>query len=141
MGYESTGYATALQSGDYVAFNAWGSMMSFTTAGDETFGLASGFFASAWEETHSVTIEARRDGNIVGTAELILNRTQAAEVDFINQTVDENAIALFEGQFNNVDEVIITSNGTQVAMDDLVIIGSDVGSISGPEVGSNFFGF
>jgi hypothetical protein len=127
--FDNSGYVNVIQSGNASAFNNGAFPMSFTAAGDETFGLLSGYFAAAWNNDLTVVVEGLRDGQVVGTAELLLG-PQPVEINFIDASSDVDAVAQFDGEFTGLDAFRMSSfggsnagldgGGSHFTMDDLV---------------------
>ena len=132
----SAGYQNAIVSGEAGGFNADqdggpdAEDVSFTS--DEDFDFLSGYFAAAWNSELHVSIEAWDDGVQVGTATLVFDNQQVF-VDFQAGTASLVDFADFDGTFDSIDEVRISTSGgvdidptdngegTQLAMDDLLL--------------------
>ena len=110
--WSPSGYANAVVSPDYVAFNAWGQPAQFS---GEPFHFVGVYLTSAWRDGLNVDIEGYRLGTLVYGETVVL---------------DTSAPLWFAADYVNVDTVRFISyggthhygaagDGTQFAMDDL----------------------
>lgn len=104
----SSGYTNVLNSGELVGFDAFGLGASFTSTQD--FNLNSGYFAAAWSNDLTLTIQAWDDGVQVGTATIVLDITKAF-VNFQAGTATGVDSASFSGRFDSIDEVRMDGTG------------------------------
>lgn len=127
--YPISGYNNVIQSGDAAGYNPFQQVLTFSLAEEGSFDLVSGYFAAAWNNDLTVTVEALRGDDVVGTAVLTLN-PEAAEIDFFAASAT-HADGQFTGDFTDLDSVRFTSEGgtnagfggggTHFAMDDLQV--------------------
>ena len=110
--WNPSGYLNGLVSGDYVAFNGWGTPAEFS---GRRFNFEGVYLTSAWRDGMNIDIEGYRFGTLIYSETIVLNT---------------NAPVWFEADYLNVDRVRFVSSGgthhtgyagdgTQFAMDNL----------------------
>ena len=105
------GYDEAVTSGDSVAYNGGGASPTTLTF-NEVATFNSMQLTSAWDSTQSVTFTAFLDGQLVYTSNTI--------------TINNITPTLIELNYEGIDQLVITSTGSQWAMDDFTYtIGSE----------------
>ncbi|MBI5278049.1 MAG: hypothetical protein HY854_16485 [Burkholderiales bacterium] len=119
-GLEHTSWVTALTSGRFVLYDAFGWSASFSsTQGD--FDLQSMNMAPLLYDNQPVYVYAYDDDALVGLASFVLDSYTPAAVDFASGTAPGADAASFAGRFTSVDRVVWDGAYSEVTVDDIVL--------------------
>lgn len=107
---QESGYINGVVSGDYVAFNAYGSVAS---VGDDEFDFNGAYFTAAWNDNLTIQAIGYLDGEEQYNMSIVVNTTSPE---------------WFATNFLGIDEIVLSTyggvnaglggNGTHFAMDD-----------------------
>lgn len=100
-----SGYQTGRVSGDYVAYNAYGSQAAFSVPSG-TFTFVSAHITSAWYNDNNVRVQGLRAGSTIYDQTVVANTT---------------ASAFFTFNYAGVDTVTISTSRYQIAIDNLTV--------------------